>query len=77
MTITPLLAAGAVKLRYFDSEYFHAGISDVLLWETNDPAADQAVTQGLRDTACWDGYFDIVDIIPAVEDDYARQPGFV
>jgi Darcynin, domain of unknown function len=71
----PLLIHAEVRLRYFDAEYFHAKVSDVLLWETTDPVAYQAVIQGLRDTVYWNGYFDIVDIIPAVEDDYAAQHG--
>src|SRR5579859_1880609 len=57
-TLKPLLRPAEVRLRYFDSEYFHAKVSDVLLWETVDPAAYQAVIEGLRDTEYWNRYLD-------------------
>lgn len=59
----------AVSLRYFDAEAFHARCSDVLMWETRDPAQYNFMVDALRDTPMFGvPYFEVVDIIGAVED---------
>ncbi len=74
--IRPLLARHpAVRMRYFDSEAYHARVSDVIWWETADAGAYEAVVEGLRETAFWGRYFEVVDIVPAIEDAYARHYG--
>jgi hypothetical protein len=71
-TIRPLLARNpAVRLRYFDAEAFNADISDVAIWETDDVLAYQSVVEQLRETQFWGGYFDIVGIVPAIEQAFA------
>jgi len=70
--VEPLLAAQpAVKLRFYDAEFYDARVSDVLVWETPDQAAYRTIVEGLRETPFWDHYFHIVDIIPAIENAYA------
>ncbi|WP_297511763.1 darcynin family protein [uncultured Caulobacter sp.] len=70
--VEPLLTAQpAVKLRFYDAEFYDARVSDVLVWETADQAAYRAIVEGLRETPFWDHYFHIVDIIPAIENAYA------
>ncbi len=75
-TLRPILARiPAVSLRYFDSEAFNSRISDVMMWETTDVDAYSAVVEELRETRFWDHYFEIVEIIPSVEDGYATHYG--
>ena len=74
--VRPLLARHPeVRLRFFDAEAFHARVTDVLLWETADVMAYQALVEELRETPFWDTYFEIVDIVPAVESGWAIHYG--
>ena len=58
-----------LSLRRFDSAAFAGRCSDVLVWETSDVAQYYEAVASLRDAgplgAVW---FDVVDVIPAVED---------
>lgn len=75
-TLRPLLARHtAVSLRYFDAEAYAARVSDVMMWTTGDHGQWQALVEGLRESPFWGVYFEVVEIIPAVEDDYARHYG--
>lgn len=70
--IAPLLGRHrAVSMRFFDSEAFHAGCTDVVMWETADVLAYQAVVEELRETPFWGTYFEVVDIIASIENAYA------
>jgi chlorite dismutase len=71
-TISPLLKKHpSVKLRFFDSEAFSAHYSDVLMWETSDLKEYQFLVEELRETLFWGTYFEIVEIVPAIENAYA------
>lgn len=71
-TIGPLLARNPrVSMRFFDSEAFSANYSDVIVWETADVMAYQAVVEELRETLFWDAYFTVVQIVPSIENAYA------
>ena len=65
----------AVSLRYFDSEAFNATYSDVIMWETADLFAYQAVVEELRETPFWGVYFEVVEIVASIEQAYVRQYG--
>lgn len=70
--VNPILEAHpTVSMRFFDTESYTARISDIVVWETSDLVAYQSVIKGLRDTIFWDHYFEVLEIIPAVEDGYA------
>jgi Darcynin, domain of unknown function len=70
--VRPLLAAHpAVSMRFYDAEAFSATSTDVLVWETDDLMAYQSIVEGLRETLFWGTYFDIVDIVPAIENAFA------
>jgi hypothetical protein len=72
--IVPILAAHpAVKMRFFDAEGYNARVSDVVVWETADLKAYRAVVDSLRETAFWTRYFEVTEIIPGVENDYAAH----
>ena len=74
--IRPLLAQNpAVTLRFYDAEFYDARVSDLFVWETTDQAAYRALVEGLRETLFWDHYFQIVDILPAIENAYATHYG--
>lgn len=64
-----------VRLRFYDSEAFAAEVSDVLVWETEDLRAYQSVVEGLRETPFWGTYFEVVGILPAIENAYASHYG--
>lgn len=74
--ITPLLKANpAVKLRFYDAEFYDARVSDVLVWETTDQGGYRAIVEGLRETPFWDHYFAIVDLLPAIENGFEDHYG--
>ncbi len=71
-TIAPILANHpAVKMRFFDSEFFSARVSDVVVWETSDLYAWRHLVDRLRETKFWGAYFDVVEIIASVENSFA------
>ncbi len=73
-TIRPLLARHpAVSMRFFDSEAFSSRYTDIVLWESADVLTYQAVVEELRETLFWDTYFEVVEIVPGIENAYARQ----
>ncbi|MFO0749500.1 MAG: darcynin family protein [Myxococcota bacterium] len=74
--LRPLLARRpGVRLRYFDAEAYSARTSDVLMWEVRDERAYRALVEDLRETPFWGRCFEVRDIIPAVEDGFARHYG--
>jgi Darcynin, domain of unknown function len=71
-TITPILKKyPSVKMRFFDSEAFSGHYTDVLMWETSEVKDYQFIVEELRETLFWGTYFEIVEIIPAIENAYA------
>jgi hypothetical protein len=71
-TIKPILTKHpAVKMRFFDSEAFSGRFTDVLMWETADIREYQILIEKLRETLFWGTYFEIVEIVPAIENAYA------
>jgi hypothetical protein len=72
--IAPVLKRhAAVRLRFFDAEAYSADVSDVAVWETADLRAYRKLVDDLRETEFWGTYFEVVSIVPAVENDYARS----
>lgn len=75
-TIRPALAKRPeLSLRYFDAEAFSARVSDVMMWRVADMAQWLSLVEDLRETRFWGDYFEVLDIIPAVEDAYATHYG--
>lgn len=71
-TIAPILKKHlSVKLRFFDSEAFSGRFTDVLIWETSEVKDYQFLVEELRETLFWGTYFEIVEIVPAIENAYA------
>lgn len=61
----------SVKTRFFDAEAFTGRCSDLMMFETRDPREYHFLIDALRDTPVFGvPYFDIVDVIPGVEDGY-------
>ncbi|ELQ6135157.1 darcynin family protein [Cronobacter dublinensis] len=67
--LTPLLARyrGALTLRYFDTGFYSARISDIWMWEAASHAVWQEFTEALRDTPFWNDFFEIKEILQGVE----------
>lgn len=75
-TIRPLLrAAEGVSLRFYDAEAFTTRASDIAVWDVVTIEAWQKFADKLRETPFWDTYFQVVEILPAIENAYARQYG--
>lgn len=67
--------AESVALRFYDAEFYTARLTDLWVWEATDHHAHELVVEALRETAFWDRWFSIVEIIPAVENAYATNYG--
>lgn len=71
-TIAPILKKHpSVKMRFFDSEAFSGRFTDVLMWETAEVQEYQFLVEKLRETLFWGTYFEIIEIVPAIENAYA------
>lgn len=72
-TIMPILArfSAIIKVRLFDSEYFNARVSDILMLETTSMSDYRLLIEMLRDTEIYGvPYFRVSDIIPAKENGF-------
>ncbi len=62
-----------VTLRHFDAEAFHGRVSDVAMVSAARPEDFYFAMERLRDTPLiTEGYFQVVDVIPAYEDGFRR-----
>ena len=72
--IDPILEAHSqVKMRFYDTEGFNSRVSDVIIWETTDLEQYQSVVEKLRESEFWGTYFEVVEILPGIENAYARN----
>ncbi|MEH3159299.1 MAG: darcynin [Sphingomonas taxi] len=73
--VTPILRkhAANVALRFFDVEFYATRVTDVWMWDAKDHHAYQLLVEDLRETAFWDRYFAIVEILTGVENAYAKN----
>ncbi len=73
--VEPLLAKykDDIRLRFYDTEFYSTRVTDVWVWEVRTHHAYQLLVEDLRETAFWDRYFVIVDILPGVENAYAKN----
>ncbi len=58
-------------MRFFDTEFYAAEVTDVIVWETESLGDYQAIVEELRETPFWGVYSDVVSILPGVENAYA------
>jgi hypothetical protein len=72
---TPILKKHAdnVVLRFFDVEFYSTRVTDIWMWDARDHHSYQLLVEDLRETAFWDRYFDIVEILTGVENAYAKN----
>lgn len=69
--ISPILKKHpSVKMRFFDSEAFSGRFTDILMWEASEVKDYQFLVEELRETLFWGTYFEIVEIVPAIENAY-------
>ena len=67
---------GGISFRHFDAEAFNARASDVAMFETDDLRAYYFAIERLRDTPIFtQPYFELVEILPAIEDGYREFEG--
>ncbi len=62
-----------IRLRFYDVEFYSARVTDIWLWEARNHHAYQLLVEDLRDTPFWDRYFEIVEILPGVENACAKN----
>jgi len=58
-----------------DVEFYTARVTDIWQWDAMDHHAYELVVEDLRETPFWDRYFSIVEILPGVENAYAKNYG--
>jgi hypothetical protein len=64
-----------VCLRFYDTEFFSARVTDVWVWDAKSRHAYEMVVEALRETPLWDRFFTLVEILAGVENAYARNYG--
>ncbi|MGF6772393.1 chlorite dismutase [Paraburkholderia sp. GAS199] len=71
--VEPILKAHAdeVTMRFYDIEFYSARVTDIWVWDAKSHHAYELVVEALRETPFWDRYFQIVEILPGVENAYA------
>ncbi|HEV7967830.1 MAG TPA: darcynin family protein [Candidatus Acidoferrales bacterium] len=62
-----------VTLRFYDIEFYSARVTDLWVWEASSHHAYELLVEELRETPFWDRYFQIVEILPGVENAYAKN----
>lgn len=65
--------AGIISLRMFDTEFYATRVTDLWMWEASSRHSYELVVEELRETPFWDNYFDIVELLPAIENAAARN----
>lgn len=60
-------------MRILDTEGFSARVSDIIVWKTTDLDAWQSVVENLRESRFWGTYFEVIDILPGIENAYAKH----
>lgn len=73
--LTPILEKyrSSVAMRFFDIEFYSARVTDLWMWEAKDHHSYEMLVEELRETPFWDRWFSIVEILPGVEDAYAKN----
>ena len=73
--LTPILEKhrANVRLRFFDVEFYSARVTDVWMWDARDNHSYELLVEELRETPFWDRWFQVVEILPGVEDAYAKN----
>jgi Darcynin, domain of unknown function len=72
-TISPILKKHpSVQMRFFDAEAFSGRFTDVIMWETVEIQEYQFLVEKLRETLFWGTYFEVLEIVPAIENSYAN-----
>ncbi|MFC5475796.1 darcynin family protein [Paraherbaspirillum soli] len=62
-----------VTLRFYDVEFYSARVTDIWVWDASEHHAYELLVEDLRETPFWDRYFEIVEILPGVENAYAKN----
>ncbi len=65
----------AVTIRYFDAEAYNTQATDIIMFQTSDLWQYQSVVERLRVGPFWGTYFEVVLIVPSIEDAYATFYG--
>ncbi len=62
-----------VTLRFYDIEFYSARVTDLWMWEAADHQSYELLVEDMRETPFWDRFFQIVEILPGVENAYAKN----
>jgi hypothetical protein len=64
-----------VGVRFWDVEHMNARVSDLILFETRDLSRYRSLVEGIRETRFWGHYFEVLEILPGIENGYAEHYG--
>ncbi|CAE6713185.1 darcynin family protein [Paraburkholderia domus] len=65
--------ADEVSMRFYDVEFYSARVTDIWVWDATSHHAYELVVEALRETPFWDRFFEVVEILPGVENAFARN----
>ncbi|MFM0336686.1 darcynin family protein [Paraburkholderia fungorum] len=73
--VEPILKqhADKVSMRFYDVEFYSARVTDIWVWDATSHHAYELVVEALRETPFWDRFFEVVEILPGVENAYASN----
>ncbi|MFL9898466.1 hypothetical protein PQR75_10195 [Paraburkholderia fungorum] len=73
--VEPILETHAdkVSLRFYDVEFYSARVTDIWVWDATSHHAYELLVEALRETPFWDRFFEIVEILPGVENAFAKN----
>jgi hypothetical protein len=73
--LTPVLEKhrAGVRMRFFDVEFYSARVTDLWMFDARDHHAWEMLVEELRESPFWDRWFAVVEILPGVEDAYAKN----
>ena len=73
--VEPILKrhADEVSMRFYDIEFYSARVTDIWVWDATSHHAYEQVVEALRDTPFWDRLFEVVEILPGVENADAKR----
>ncbi|CAH2774231.1 MAG: hypothetical protein SC7H9.05 [uncultured Paraburkholderia sp.] len=62
-------------MRSYDIEFYSARVTDIWIFDVTNHSVYETVVEALRETPFWDRYFEVLEILPGVENVVAKDFG--